>query len=625
MSLKARLRLGIIALVVIIVIALCALTVDAMVGAQFRDMLERVQMTALDVQNFLLLRVRDQSAAAHLSQPDNLEERMELWTGIIRHDRELSQMLEKSLAAAGGIVEILVTGDNREILASSNPSRVGTFAGQHPSFALWQNKSLASKLYEIFERRQDYEVSSQLGVRGNERALFTVRVLISSVLLRNTLRPQLRNLAIVSGAALLISLLLAAIFSNFALSPLAWVSDEIDRISRGDERRNPPRAASETREFVAVQSKLDVLSQQFRGVKADATQLRSNVDNLLENLEEAVLLFDQDRRLVLAGATAERLLGCRRSEILGHRLEEVFPPATSAGAAIEAAIRQRRPMRDRPLTAERNGGPPVRLLVNLELLDEVAGGGRGGTLVTLRDAESRTQLETQLDVSRRVTAISRLTAGVAHEIKNPLNAMAVHLEILKSKAAGLDDKTKVELDVLEREIGRLDRVVKTFLDFTRPIELKMDAVDLGELAADVSGLVSLEAGRRRVVVEAPAGANGVVVRGDRDLLRQALINIVVNGVEAMQNGGVLRIRTEGDGGQCLLEVSDDGPGIPPEVREKIFNLYFTTKPNGSGIGLAIAFRVVQLHNGKIEVVSQTGGGTSFRLVFPAWEPKTAAA
>jgi signal transduction histidine kinase len=243
----------------------------------------------------------------------------------------------------------------------------------------------------------------------------------------------------------------------------------------------------------------------------------------------------------------------------------------------------------------------------------------------LRDAESRTQLETQLDVSRRVTAISRLTAGVAHEIKNPLNAMAVHLEILKSKAAGLDDKTKVELDVLEREIGRLDRVVKTFLDFTRPIELKMDAVDLGELAAEVSGLVSLEAARRRVVVEAPAGANGVVVRGDRDLLRQALINIVVNGVEAMQNGGALRIRTEGDGGQCLLEVSDDGPGIPPEVREKIFNLYFTTKPNGSGIGLAIAFRVVQLHNGKIEVVSKTGEGTSFRLVFPAWEPKTAAA
>ena len=625
MSLKARLRLGIIALVVIIVIALCALTVDAMVGAQFRDMLERVQMTALDVQNFLLLRVRDQSAGARLSQPDNLEERKELWTSIIRHDREISQMLEKSLAAAGGIVEILVTGDNGEILASSNPSRVGSIVGRHPSFALWQNKSLASKLYEIFERRQDYEVASQLGVRGDERPMFAVRVLISSVLLRNALRPQLRNLAIVSGAALLISLLLAAIFSNFALSPLAWVTDEIDRISRGDERLNPPRAGSDSREFVAVQSKLDVLSQQFRGVKADATQLRTNVENLLKNLEEAVLLFDQDRRLVLAGATAERLLGCRRNEILGHRLEEVFPPNTSAGAAIEAAIRQRRPMRDRPLTAERNGSQPARLLVNLELLDEVAGGGRGGTLVTLRDAESRTQLETQLDVSRRVTAISRLTAGVAHEIKNPLNAMAVHLEILKSKAAGLDDTTKLELDVLEREIGRLDRVVKTFLDFTRPIELKMDAVDLGELASEVSGLVSLEAGRRRVVVDVPAGPNGVIVRGDRDLLRQALINIVVNGVEAMQNGGRLRIQTEGNGGECVLEVADEGPGIPPEVREKIFNLYFTTKPNGSGIGLAIAFRVVQLHNGKIEVISKTGEGTTFRLVFPAWEPKVAAA
>jgi hypothetical protein len=178
---------------------------------------------------------------------------------------------------------------------------------------------------------------------------------------------------------------------------------------------------------------------------------------------------------------------------------------------------------------------------------------------------------------------------------------------------------------LEREISRLDRVVKTFLDFTRPIELKMEAVDLGELASEVSGLVSLETKRRKVVVEAPAGANGVIVRGDRDLLRQAVINIVVNGVEAMQSGGCLRIQAAASGDQCLLEVSDEGSGIPPEARDKIFNLYFTTKPNGSGIGLAIAFRVVQLHNGKIEVVSKTGEGTTFRLVFPAWGPKLAAA
>jgi signal transduction histidine kinase len=616
MSLKARLRISIIALVVTLVLALSALNLDEIVNVELSGILERAQMTALDVQNFLLLRVRE-ATASKVPQPANLEEREALWTKIVREDPELSLLLEKAMAAASGIVEIQVTGGDGNILVSSNPSRAGEPAPILPSFTAWQEKSLVRKLREILARRQDYVIRVPLGIRGQERPIFAVRVLISSVLLRDAVGPRLRNLGIVSILSLLASILLAMLFSNLALGPLDWVSDTLDRIARGESWQEPPRSGTDAREFVAVQSKLDVLSEQFRGAKADATELRINVEKLLRNLEEAVLLFDKDRRLAMAGAAAERLLGRKRSEILGKPLEEVFPPSSGLGAAIEGAIRECRPMRDRALSLGMNGSSPLRLLVNVELLKDAAGEEYGGALVTLRDAESRTLLQTQLEVSSRVAAISRLTAGVAHEIKNPLNAMFVHLELLKSRLEAGDVPVNSEVEIIGREIGRLDRVVKTFLDFTRPVELKMDLVDLDVLAREVASLVGLEAGRRGVNLELPAQPQNAVVRGDHGLLRQALLNLVVNSMEAMKNGGRLRIDAAQQGSECVLSVSDQGEGIPLEVQDRIFNLYFTTKQGGSGIGLAIAFRVVQLHNGKIEFASKLGEGTTFRLSFPA--------
>jgi hypothetical protein len=527
-------------------------------------------------------------------------------------------MLEKTMAAARGTVEIQVTGEDGRVLASSNPSRAGEMAQDLPSFTEWGHKTFLRQLREILYQRQDYVVAVPLGVRGQEKPIFSIRVLVSSVLLRESVEPQLRNLTIVSTVSLLLSVLLAIVFSNIALRPLAWVGQAIERMSRGENWPAPPQGGREAQEFVAVQSKLDVLGQQFRGAQADVTQMRTNVEKLLRNLEDGVLLFDKDRRLVLAGVAAERLLGRNRSEILGQPLEQVFPPSTELGAAIDKALRERSPLRDRAVLGEHDGGSPARLLLNLELLEGAASEERGGALVTLRDAESRNQIQTQLDVSSRIAAISKLTAGVAHEIKNPLNAMALHLEVLKSRIGSSGPEVGSEVEVIAREISRLDRVVKTFLDFTRPTEVRMEPVDLTELVAEVGSLVGLEAKRRRIPVEL-TGAKGVMIRGDQGLLRQALINIVVNGVESMKEGGHLRIESERKGRQCVVTVADEGSGIDPEVQDRVFNLYFTTKPEGSGIGLAIAFRVVQLHNGKIDFISQPGKGTVFHLVFPGLE------
>jgi signal transduction histidine kinase len=241
----------------------------------------------------------------------------------------------------------------------------------------------------------------------------------------------------------------------------------------------------------------------------------------------------------------------------------------------------------------------------------------GQMLVTLRDSESRKALASHLDLSSRLASISRLTGGVAHEIKNPLNAIAINLEVLRSRLAGDNGELKSEVDVIAREISRLDRVVKTFLNFTRPVEVKLTTLDAGETLREIGQLVEEQATRNQVDMIVFTPTAPAVAWADPDLLKQALLNIVVNGIEAMPNGGQLYLRLLLAGDEISLEVEDRGPGIPEEAQEKIFQLYFTTKTNGSGIGLAVAYQAVQLMGGMLAMRSQPGHGTMFRIDLPA--------
>ena len=227
------------------------------------------------------------------------------------------------------------------------------------------------------------------------------------------------------------------------------------------------------------------------------------------------------------------------------------------------------------------------------------------------------RVATQLDVATRLSAISRLSSGVAHEIKNPLNAILLRLDLLKVRFGDADEEVSQELEILSKEVLRLNRVVTTFLDFSRPVEVHFEEVDLASLTREVAELVRPQAAVAKIEVECEA-AQPAPMRGDPDLLKQAILNLVTNAVEAMaQTGGKLRISVTRSAENWVLEVADTGPGIPPALRDKVFQLYFTSKTRGSGIGLAMTYRAAQLHNGTISFTSESGAGTTFRLEFPA--------
>ena len=221
------------------------------------------------------------------------------------------------------------------------------------------------------------------------------------------------------------------------------------------------------------------------------------------------------------------------------------------------------------------------------------------------------------ELSRRIAMVGRLTAGVAHEMKNPLNAMTIHLELLKQKlAAGKPASTHA--DIIEQEIRRLDERIQGFLKFVRPDEVKFGPVAVAPLVSAVLDSVQPEAERAGVTLE-PACTDGTLqVEGDAAQLRDVFLNLAQNAIQAMPKGGRLSMQCAAlPNRRVQVRVEDTGIGIAPENLEKIFELYFTTRERGTGVGLSMVYRTIQIHNGEIDVESTAGVGTTFIVVLPA--------
>lgn len=605
MSLRTRLRVLIVSLTVTIVIALSILNVSGVVEARLEAVQGRADLTTQEVQSAISEQLTAASAATRSGSRVNFQEE------VFRAPR-LAQRLLKARSNSPAFLEIVVEDGLGNVLASTPAGARSPRAGQWPDFAMWQQSAVGQRLIEILTQQHEYAFTRVLSMPGSQKPQYVIRIILSTLLLSNLLSPDLTSIAVVSLVSLLITVILAILVSNLALQPVALINNRLDQISPGLPRRDLLPGSDE---IAAVENKLMQLGRQYRGAREDAAQLRGNFDQLLRRLEETVLLFDPQGRLVMAGQPAERLLGASHESLLGQSIQEIFPIWTSQGAVVQQALQQHRSLHSEPLLLERSGLPTMRLIVNLEHL-EVEPGAPIGIVVTLRDADSRRELESQLDVSSRLAAITRITGGVAHEIRNPLNAITLHLEVLRSKLTEDLPRVSGEIDVIAREMARLDRVVKTFLDFTRPVRYNLRPVDLAKLTNELLTLVQPHAKQRNVNLVHEVKSEARPIHGDWDSLKQALLNVIMNGVEAISESGEVAVRVDQVFDEAVVTVRDTGCGIPPEIQDKVFNLYFTTKENANGIGLAVTFQVVQLHNGAVDFTSETGKGTTFRFRFP---------
>ncbi len=535
-------------------------------------------------------------------------------TNYLQTDTNLNDMLESVVGNSRIIYDAAIIDPSGVAILDTNPALNSQPVPERAPLSVLRDAGFRRQLRLLYGPATVYDVS--IGLELDGQAFGGVRVGVSTVFLRNELTPKLQQAAFFSVVAIFCSLVLGAVVSNVALGPLKAIARNLDTASAGDELPDEETSAGD--EVGLVSLKIAHLGRQIRDTNQIFSALKDNVEQVMTKLQDGLMLFTRDSRVVLVSASAEKFLGRPRREILGHTADEIFSDGTVLGAVVLPAYQKQRPL----VQYEFDAADGRRVQVSLDFIQEK--GTPIGALLTMRDAESVRRIEDEIEISRRLSASGRMTRGVAHEVKNPINAIVLHLQLLQNKLQQDDPETRRHMDIIGNEIHRLDRVVQILVDFTRPRDLRLEEVDLRKILESVSALAAPEAARHGVRVTLELPEEELMTRVDSDLMKQAILNLVLNGVQSMTPGtttagGTLTLGARRDDEMILAEVRDQGCGIPPAAQEKIFELYFTTKGDqgGSGIGLAQTYQIMQWHYGSVEFDTVVGTGTTFRLRLPA--------
>jgi signal transduction histidine kinase len=547
-------------------------------------------------------------------------------------DPGLRSILESSLYDNNVTFAAILDADGRAV-AHADPSQEGQRVPVAADLGELLTRSSFSQLTAIYRdqgRNLDYSQPLLL----DDRPIGSIHIGVSTLLIRRDLNRSLGPAALTALLALGVAVFGATVLAQLLLRPIHVIRSGLTRLGKGETGVQLDLGQED--EFGELGSFFNTVSAQIAADRSHMAGQVANLESAVEHLEDAVAIIGPHGRLLFANPAMRTLV-----------------PSASVGASIEDLVAPDHPLRriaEDTLTTRQSRGPTsvsfgdARTDGGLERLllahpVNEASGNLMGVMVIARNVEYLSQVASTIRYSRKLAALGRLSAGVAHEVKNPLNAMMIHLELLRQHVApsalasargagrgplGIDTgpvggpppEALQHVDVIASEIRRLDEVVQGFLKFTRPEDLKLQPVSLGDLINEVVRIVTPEAVQRRVHIVADTGVNPEV-NGDQAMLRQALLNLALNACQAMPDGGTLRLACESvRGRRAKITVSDTGVGVKPEHLQRIFDLYFTTKDHGSGIGLSMVYRTVQMHDGEIEVQSTPGKGTTFTILLP---------
>ncbi len=542
----------------------------------------------------------------------------------LRDDGGIRSLLQSSVAYSPNVTYAAIVNREGVAVAHGFPSEVGKPIPEQEELSAILDQNAVSLLRTVMYSDRTFEIRQPL-LFGDQQ-FGSIRIGILMVLAKGELREAFKTAMQGILLALVMSTIVAMVLAQWMLRPIHVIQSGLTRLGRGelDVRLELP----EGEEFKDLGSSFDAVSAQLSQSRAKAPSPATDFESVVDNLEDAVALFGPDGTLMF------------RNPAMTVLLPEVSTNETVRGL-IERTLASRQPQG--PLTHSGSvrlqaDDPAGELLLMTHPID--AGQGKFvGAMLVARNLAYMNQVQSTLNYSRKLTALGRLMAGVAHEVKNPLNAMTIHLELLKGKlsrasesvgapaaAGGADRASRLaprasditrHVDIIGSEIQRLDQVLNGFLKFSRPDELKLQPVHLAAVISDIVTSVTPEAERLRIAVKYDCPRDLPPINADPGMMQQALLNLALNACQAMPQGGTLRIACRpASRSRVEIDVEDTGVGIAPENLQKIFDLYFTTKERGSGIGLSMVYRIVQLHDGEIEVESTPGGGTRFRLVFP---------
>jgi signal transduction histidine kinase len=564
-------------------------------------------------------------------------------------DTGIRSILESTAVYGRNVTYAAIVDNKGTAVAHSFRALEGTKLEPQESLATVLAGGTLAQIRAIYaDRTLEIGLPLQLG----DAPFGAIRIGLSPVLIRNDLSEALLPMAwttlLVSSVSLAIGLLLA----RRVLRPIHVINSGLIRLGRGETGVTidlPP------------EEELQGLGEAFKAV-GDQLAARTpsdplaRIESFVEQLEDAVAILNAQGNLLFANSAMRTMLPSADTRNLLNALPVDHPYRRLADEAVRSGRSQG------PETAKIQSLRDDRAVENRAITAHVirdVEGGTVGVMLVARNLAYLTQVRSTIEYAQKLASLGRLMAGVTHEVKNPLNAMTIHLELVREhlrhageqrevrvpsvlglaaagqghvaafagegavSAAGLDAHSRAvegareHVEVIASEIKRLDEVIQGFLRFIRPQELQLQMVDVQALIGEVLALVEPDARRSGVFCRVKTSNSLPDLRADPALLRQALLNLALNACQAMPKGGELRMgaREEKDGRICIT-IEDTGIGIAGPLLERIFELYYTTKPGGSGIGLSMVFRIIQLHGGEIAVESTQGRGTAFRLMLP---------
>jgi signal transduction histidine kinase len=609
MRLKTKLVLAITVLVLLISGLLSMVYVSQLLHAAVQQSFD-TNRTVADQVRFALQDALETGLRDRKVDPNHPEQLHDLAVAAIRTSPVLKTVVDSVNRYSPTVYDINIADSQSRILLSTDPDNQDKQLPVRTNYNQLLNANPVELMHQVYGEPRVFEITVPLDRNGEPFA--SVHVGVRTTFLREVYKPWLEEAFTLMGFALGTALLVALLLSNLALQPLEDISLQLDYWSPTSDEPSAEEPEPRQDTAIRVSHQIERIGQRIRNVEEVFSALKENLDQILANLQDGLLLFTRDGRAVLISEAARRFLHLDRDRVLGMQASEIFDRSTILGRTLREAFDARAALIKEEIRTE-NGR---RIEASVDFIhDDLTRQGLGA-LVTLRDLESMEAIESELELSRRMSAIGRLTSGVAHEVKNPINAIVVHLELLKNKLDGASPSAHRHLDVIEAEIRRLDRVVQTLVDFSRPVELQLREQDMRGIIGDVLALATEELSTRNVTLVHQLPSNPVMVNVDADLVKQAALNVIQNGAQAMPDGGRLDVVLETDRKFAILRILDEGVGVPEEIREKIFDLYFTTRSEGSGIGLAMTYRILQLHHGNVELQSRGERGTEFRFRIP---------
>jgi signal transduction histidine kinase len=601
LTIKVKQVLGVVSIVGLATGVLTAFYLSSLVRVSLQESRDRADLLAYTIYQ----RAQALASATDLSD-------------ALRGDEGLRSVVE-SFAYSKNLLYAAIVDVDGKIIVHNDPLLVGSVLPPAGDMDDLLRRGPIGQLQAIYSA-QTLEVRESLVLGAN--AFGSIRIGVSTLLIRTELAPTLRFTLLWLVTTLAASTVVATLLAQLLLKPIHVLRHRLARLGEDDfgAAGDLPRD-----EFGELGESLAAVSARLLADRAGVAAEPASAD-AQGWLEDAVGVFSANGEILLANGRMQSLLpdhpdGRVISELLSDNhpyrrlVEESLSDRRSHGPLV---IRVPDEGKGRP--SEDDSGNAREQLVRADVIDGI-GGGLFAVMVVARDLEHLRHIQSTLSYARRVTQLGRFSAGLAHEIKNPLHATMIRLELLKQLLH--DDAPRDTAPLLEHvavigtQMRRLDEVVQGFLKFIRPEELQLRPVPLSAILDGIMPVVEAEARSHGVRVTTECPPDLPPLNADPAVLEPAFLNLAINACQATPAGGSLRIAARSTR-QRQIEVvfEDTGVGISPEHLEKIFDLYFTTKERGSGIGLAMVFRAIHLHSGEIEVQSVPGQGTTFRLLLP---------